>query len=147
LKKNIANIIGIGIIFLILFSSCKSKMTSYKNKKVITKSCELNKQINDTITIRGVFYHCMEYTGFKTIENDSCIENFDMDLNFNEIEFPKDLLAKIYEIEGCTANIKMTVNGILRNDSEGGYGHLGSNNAELIVLNVFEIGKLKYIKP
>ncbi|WP_179020607.1 hypothetical protein [Winogradskyella forsetii] len=122
-------------------------MISYNNKKVITKSCDLNSQINDTITIRGVFYHCMEYTGFKTIENDSCQENFDINLNFNEIAFPKDLLAKIYKIEGCTANIKMTVNGILKNDSENGYGHLGSNNAELVVLNVFEIGKLKYIRP
>ena len=58
----------------------------------------------------------MEYSGFKTLKKDSCQENFDMDLNFNQIEFPKDLLEKIYKIEGCTANINMTLNGILKKE-------------------------------
>ncbi|WP_158319151.1 hypothetical protein [Aequorivita sinensis] len=89
----------------------------------------------------------MEYTGFQTLDKDSCQEQFDMDLNFEQIEFPKDLLNKFYEIQGCTGTIKMTLKGILKNDSKDGYGHLGSNNAELIIQKVIDFGKVKYIKP
>ena len=147
MKRWILNTVSLSSIFLLIICSCKSKATSYQNKIIITKSCDLNNVINDTITIRGVYYNCMEYSGFKTLKKDSCQENFDMDLNFNQIEFPKDLLEKIYKIEGCTANINMTLNGILKNNNVNGYGHLGSNNSEIIVLNVLEVGKLRYIRP
>jgi hypothetical protein len=146
MKKNKANIIGIGILYVFILISCKSGLNYYENQKVITKSCELNNRINDTIVIEGVYYQCMEYTGFRTLDKDSCQDQFDMNLNFQQIEFPKDLLNRFYEIQGCTGTIKITIKGTLKNDSEIGYGHLGSNNAELIVQKVIDFGKVKYIK-
>ncbi len=121
-------------------------MIYFENEKVITKACELNNRINDTIIISGVYSQCMEYTGFNALDKDSCQEKFDMELNFEQIEFPKDLLNKFNEIQGCTGTIKMTLKGILKTDSEIGYGHLGSNNAELIVQKVIDFGKVKYIR-
>jgi len=147
LKKNLVNIIRIGAIIILILNSCKSKSAYYENKKIITNACELKNSINDTIVIKGVYYQCMEYTGFKAFSIDSCQEDFDMDLNFYKIELSKDLLKIIYKIEGCTGTIKMTLKGVLKNDSKIGYGHLGSNNAELILLKVIDFGKVKYIKP
>ncbi|MDN3593472.1 hypothetical protein [Zunongwangia endophytica] len=147
MKKDRVNIVGIGILYIIILISCKSGLNYYENQKIITKSCELEKLINTSVVVQGVYYECMEYNGFQTSDKGSCKEKFDIYLNFEQIEIPENLLDKFYQIHGCTGTIKMTIKGILKNDSENGYGHLGSNNSELIVQKVIDFGKVKYIKP
>jgi len=144
LRKKEKYIIAIGILIILTFISCKSKAIFYENDTVLTKACELNNRINDTIIIKGVYSQCMEYSGFSAIKKDSCQENYYIYLNFDQITFPKDLLNKFYQIQGCNGTIKMTLKGILENDSEIGYGHLGSNNAELIVQKVIDFEELIY---
>jgi len=144
LRKTETYIILIGVLSILTFISCNSKAFFHKNDKVLTKACELNNRINDTIIIKGIYSQCMEYSVFKPIKKDSCQENYYINLNFDQTVFPKDLLNKFYQIQGCNGTIKMTLKGILKNESEIGYGHLGSNNTEMIIQKVIDFGELIY---
>jgi hypothetical protein len=41
----------------------------------------------------------------------------------------------------------MTLKGVFKNEKKEGYGHLGTNNSELIVLEVINHGKGRCEKP
>lgn len=121
-------------------------MTFYQNVKVITKACELNNRINDTVVVSGIYSNCMEYSSFDLIEKDNCYDQFDMDLNLNEVEFTPELDKRFDEMQGCGVSMKMVLKGILRKDSNAEYGHLGTNNSQLEVLEFVDYGKVKYHK-
>lgn len=136
MNKSIIYTIVFSILFTIAINSCKSKMAYSDTEKIITKSCELNNRVNDTVTINGIFHYGLEYLVFTTIQKDSCKEKYKINLNFDYIEFPKDLAEQVYKIAGPT---NMIVKGVLKNDNEYGYGHLNMNNHELIVLKILNI--------
>ncbi len=121
-------------------------MTFYQNEKIITRACELNNRINDTIVVSGIYSNCMEYSSFNLLEKDSCYEKFDMDLNLNEVEFTKELDKRLDEMQGCGVSMKMVLKGILRKEPNTEYGHLGTNNAEFEVLEFVDYGKVKHHK-
>lgn len=121
-------------------------MTFYQNQKVIVHACEINNRINDTIVISGIYSNCMEYSSFSPIEKDSCYHQFDMDLNLNRVEFTSQLDKRFNEMQGCGVSMKMILKGILRKDNSTDYGHLGTNNSQLEVLEFVEYGKVKYHK-
>lgn len=114
--------------------------------KVITKACELNNRINDIIVIRGIYSNCMEYSSFNLIDQDNCYEQFNMELNLNHVEFSSELDKRFDEMQGCGVSMKMILKGILRKEKNVEYGHLGSNNSELKVLEFINYGKVKHQK-
>ena len=121
-------------------------MIYYENTKVITKACELNNRINDTVVISGIYSNCMEYSSFDLVEKDNCYELFNMDLNLNEVEFTPELDKRFDKMQGCGVSMKMILKGILRKDINSDYGHLGTNNSLLEVLEIVEYGKVKHHK-
>ena len=121
-------------------------MIFYQNAKVITKACELNNRINDTVVISGIYSNCMEYSSFNLITKDNCYDQFDMDLNLNEVEFTPELDKRFDKIQGCGVSMKMILKGVLRKDTNAEYGHLGTNNSQLEVLEFVDYGKVKYHK-
>lgn len=146
MNKSLINITTIGILIILTLISCKSKMTFHQNIKVITKACELNKRINDTIVVSGIYSNCMEYSSFNLIEKDNCYEQFDMDLNLNNVEFTPELDKRFDEMQGCGVSMEMILKGVLQKDSNIEYGHLGTNNSQLEVLEFVDYGKVKYHK-
>ena len=127
-------------------TSCKSTGVYHNDEKIITTGCELNKRINDTVLISGIYSNCMEYSSFNVIEKASCYDLYDMDLDLNLIEFTPKLEKRFNEMQGCGVSMKMILKGILRKDSKADYGHLGTNNSLLEVIEVIDYGKVNYYK-
>lgn len=146
-KKSILLIAGLGIFLFLMLQSCKSNAAFYNKQKIITGSCELNNKINDTVIIKGIYSECVEYSSFRAIKKDSCTKHFSMSLNFDQIELPKRFYKTLSKLEFCNQTIEMTLQGILKNNDPNGYGHLGTNNAELIVLKILDYGKIKIQEP
>ncbi|NLR91388.1 hypothetical protein [Flammeovirga agarivorans] len=118
-----------------------------QNFKKITTSCDLNYHEGDTLTIKGKFSSCMEYSSFETIKTDSCSSSFQMELNFNEISENQKLTSNFHKLSGrCGGYFNLTLTGILKKESKNGYGHLGTNNTEFVVIAVEKIGNLKFSK-
>jgi hypothetical protein len=142
--KKMKKIIRIGILFTLIFISCKSSRTFYQNQKIIVKACDLNNRINDTIVVSGIYSNCMEYSSFNLIENDTCYEKFNMDLNLNNVELSSKLKKRFNDMLGCEVSMRMILKGVLRKNTNTEYGHLGTNNAEFEVLKFLNYGKVKY---
>lgn len=126
--------------------SCKSKLNYYQNRKVIKEACELNFHIKDTVVVGGIYSNCMEYSSFNLIEKDNCYDKFDMHLNFDKVTFTQEQRIRYYEMQGCMKSMKMILKGVLIQDEKSEYGHLGSNNSELEVLEIVYFGKVKSSK-
>ncbi|MEP4091615.1 hypothetical protein [Reichenbachiella sp.] len=90
----------------------------------------------------------MEYSGFQAIKGDSCSSNFQMELNLKKIPENQKLTSNFYQLGeyGCGGHFNLTLTGTLQTDKKTGYGHLGTNNVEFVVLEIQKIGKVKYSK-
>jgi hypothetical protein len=88
----------------------------------------------------------MEYSYFNLLKKDDCDTNFDMNLDFNNVEFTNKIDKKFNEMQGCGVYMKMILRGILHKDVHAAYGHLGTNNAEFEVLEFINTGKVKHFK-
>ena len=124
---------------------CGSTKTISSTNNVVSKSCDLNDLLNDTLIIDGIYSTCMEYSSFQTIKKDDCIEDYKMELNLSEEYIKKSILKNIYDMYACNATRRMVVKGIVRKE-KGGYGHLGTNNAEITVVEVIRLDDIKYGK-
>jgi hypothetical protein len=134
-------------LFILLIISCKSKFTVENNPIIIKNSCDLLTKINDTVIINGKYCVCMEYQGFITIENDSCFKDLQMDMNFENVEFSRKFMSELKKMDGCGQTLIMTVSGVVKKNKFKSYGHLGSNNAELLVYKILDYKKVKFHKP
>ena len=142
--KITAGMLGVFILLTFFNYSCKSQVAYYEGEKIIKKPCELNSRINDTIIVSGIYSGCMEYTSFNLLQNDDCYNDFEIDLNFDTVEISKNLETKLYKIQDCATSMKMTLKGVLEKNKSKKYGHLGTNNAELKVVEFINVGKVKY---
>ncbi|MCA0133915.1 hypothetical protein [Winogradskyella alexanderae] len=88
----------------------------------------------------------MEYSSFNLIEKDNCYNLFDMDLNLNAVEFTPELDKRFDKMQGCGVSMEMILKGVLRKEENALYGHLGTNNSQLIVFEFVKYGKVKYHK-
>lgn len=136
------------ILIGLMFSIFALSQVNAQNHEKVRTSCELSERIGDTLTIVGKYDRCMEYSGFQTIERDSCSANFQMELNLTNISENRKLTSNFKKLlkYGCGGYFDLTLTGTLSADEETGYGHLGTNNIELIVLEIKKIGKAKYSK-
>lgn len=124
---------------------CSSTRTTSSANNIISKSCDINEVLNDTLIIEGVYSTCMEYSSFQTIKKDGCFEDYKMELNLSEEHIKKTILKKVYDMYACNATRKMVVKGFVRKEKEG-YGHLGTNNAEITVIEVIRLDNIEYGK-
>jgi hypothetical protein len=124
---------------------CNSTKTVITNENIITKSCALNGLLNDTIVIDGVYSTCMEYSSFQTIKKDDCFSEYKMELNLSEKHIKTSIRKKVYDMVACNASRRMVVKGIVSKDKLN-YGHLGTNNAEITVIEIIRLDDIKHRK-
>ena len=146
MNKYLLNSISTGVLILLLLFSCKLKLTYYQGAKVISKACELHNKINDTVVVRGFYSRCMEYDSFNLMEKDGCYDDFDLELNFNKLDFSTKFDKRFDKMQGCGVSMKMVLKGVLEKDSLARYGHLGTNNAQLHLLEIVNFGRVEYVK-
>lgn len=120
-----------------------SSNASFQVQKPITKSCDLNDKINDTIIVAGTYSVCMEYSSFYLLEKNKCDSEFNMSLGFNQARFTNKIENRLDKMDGCGVSLKLTIKGIFRKEKDANYGHLGSNSAEFEVLEFIKYGKVK----
>ena len=130
---------------ILLLMGCTSTKPVITSGSVITKSCDLNGLLNDTILIDGVLSTCMEYSSFQTIKKDDCISEYKMEFNLSERHIEKSIRKEIYDMNACNASRRILVKGIVRKDDLD-YGHLGTNNTEITVIDIIRLGDIKYGK-
>jgi hypothetical protein len=135
------------LIGLTLFVVALNQANAQKYEQIRT-SCELSDRIGDTLTIIGNYDRCMEYSGFQTIKKDSCSSNFQMELDLRKIPENQKLISNFKKLSkyGCGGHFNLTLTGTLRADEKTGYGHLGTNSVEFVVLEIQKIGRVKYSK-
>ena len=129
----------------LLMLGCGSTKTISYSDDVVSKSCTLNELLNDTLIIEGVYSTCMEYRSFQTIKKDDCFEDYKMELNLSEEDIKKSILKNVYDMNACNAKRRMIVKGVVRKEKEG-YGHLGTNNAEITVIEFIRLDDIEYEK-
>tara|TARA_B100000767_G_C19266160_1_gene329308 strand:+ start:42 stop:449 length:408 start_codon:yes stop_codon:yes gene_type:complete len=129
----------------LLMLGCVSTKTISYSDDVVSKSCTLNELLNDTLIIDGVYSTCMEYSSFQTIKKDDCFEDYKMELNLSEEHIKKSILKNVYDMNACNATRRMIVKGFVRKEKEG-YGHLGTNNAEITVIEFIRLDDIEYEK-
>jgi predicted transport protein len=133
------------LVSLFFLIGCNLSKTSISNETTISKSCEIEEKLNDTLIIDGVYSTCMEYSSFQTIKNDECYSDYKMELNISKSHIKESVIKKVYKMNGCNASRRMVLKGIIKNDKTN-YGHLGTNNAEIIVLEIIKLDEIKYDK-
>jgi hypothetical protein len=135
------------LVTLTLVLIATSFVTAQKIKP-ISSSCGLAGKAGDTLIVKGSFNRCMEYSGFQTIKRDSCSSDYQMELNLKNIPENKKLTDNFKKLSkyGCGGSFELTLKGIIIDQSEDGYGHLGSSDVEFLTLDVIRIGKVKYSK-
>ena len=103
-------------------------------------------KINDTIVVRGRYSRCMEYSGFSTLEKDSCSAKSSIELNWKGITDNAEFYKKINKINeyGCGGSMGMTLKGVLKKDKLRGYGHAGSSDMELVIVEIIDLKRVKY---
>lgn len=132
------------IAFVFAFGSKSFPPSRYmRQESVITKSCDLNKRLNDTLIIEGIYSSCMEYSFFQTMEEDQCSADYKMELELPDEGLDEVLVNKIYAMQACNASRRLKVRGIVEK-SQQGYGHLNSNNSRIGVLEILEYDPIKY---
>jgi len=137
-------ILVILILTVNLFMGCHS--TRFMGQEmVIRKSCELNERLGDTLIVEGIFSTCVEYSSFQTIKKDSCFEDYQMELELSSKNLNQDLVKELYEMYFCNEYRRLVVKGTIEKN-QFGYGHLNSNNAKIIVIEIIEYDDIKYSK-
>ena len=129
-----------------IFGSCQSIRKRSNQIQLINSSCDLQDRVNDTIVVSGSYSRCMEYSRFNTLKNDSCSANSNIELDWKQVGTNHKLYRKINKINefGCGGSIKMILKGVLKKGKLHGYGHAGSNDMELEVIEVMKLGRVKY---
>ncbi len=106
----------------------------------------MKEHVNDTILVSGIYSGCMEYKSFNLLEKDDCYDEFQMALDFNNVEFTSKIEKRLNKIQDCAASMKLVLKGILRKEKDSLYGHLGSNTAEFEILEFVDYGRVKIKK-
>jgi hypothetical protein len=139
-SKNGVLIVSVLTLLLTVFSCSKDlERSNDLDFRPIKYSCELSNKINNTLFIEGLYTICMEYRSFQAHHQDECYDDFQMSLNFDDLTIPKQLL----DLNECEVSVRLIIEGVLKKNSELKYGHLGSNNSEVQVLKIVDMGSIE----